>query len=132
MTPAALLSAAIAVILVAFVLFVAFRGDLAGPLAAISLLGLGVGAFSAAMPAVILQATPQQETASAMGVNQVVRSTGFSLGSTLSALILAAYTPGHAVFPASDGYAATAWVGVAVTALALVIGLTLDPRQLRL
>jgi hypothetical protein len=42
----------------------------------------GVGGFSAAMPAVILQVTPQHETASAMGVNQVIRSTGFSLGST--------------------------------------------------
>ena len=90
-----------------------------------SLLGLGVGGFSAAMPAVILEVTPQQETASAMGVNQVVRSTGFSLGSTLSALILAAYTPGGALFPASQGYATTAWAGTAVTAVALVIALTL-------
>ncbi len=60
-----------------------------------------------------------------MGVNQVVRSTGFSLGSTLSALILAAYTQGGAVFPASQGYATTAWAGTAVTAVALVIALTL-------
>jgi predicted MFS family arabinose efflux permease len=81
------------------------------------------------MPAVILQVTPHQETASAMGVNQVVRSAGFSLGSTLSALILAAYTPAGAVFPASGGYGATAWTGTAVTALALVIALTLSPRK---
>jgi len=125
MSAAVLLAAATAVVLAAFLLFTAVRGSLAGPLLAMSLLGLGVGGFSAAMPAVILAVTPQRETASAMGVNQVVRSTGFSLGSTLSALILAAYTPGGAVFPASQGYVTAAWTGTAVTALALVIALTL-------
>ena len=125
MPAAALLAVATAVVLAAFLVFTAVRGSLAGPLLAMSLLGLGVGGFSAAMPAVILEVTPQQETASAMGVNQVVRSTGFSLGSTLSALILAAYTPGGALFPASQGYATTAWTGTAVTAVALVIALTL-------
>jgi hypothetical protein len=113
------------VVLAAYVLFATVRGNRAGPLLAMSLLGLGVGGFSAAMPAVILQVTPEQETASAMGVNQVVRSTGFSLGSTLSALVLAAYTAGGAVFPASQGYATAAVAGAGVTALALVIGLTL-------
>jgi MFS family permease len=128
MTAAGLLSTATAVVLAACLLFAVARGSLAGPLLAMSLLGLGTGAFSAAMPAVILQVTPEQETASAMGVNQVVRSIGFSLGSTLSALILAARTPAGAVFPASGGYAAAAWAGVAVSALALVIGLALGPR----
>jgi predicted MFS family arabinose efflux permease len=129
MPAAALLTASTAVVLAAFLLFAADRSNLAGPLLAMSLLGLGVGGFSAAMPAVILQVTPHQETASAMGVNQVVRSTGFSLGSTLTALILAAYTPAGAVFPASSGYATTAWTGTAITALALVITLTLSPRK---
>ena len=126
---ATMLSASTAVVLAAFVLFAAVRGNIASPLLAMSLLGLGVGGFSAAMPAVILQVTPHEETASAMAVNQVVRSTGFSLGSTLSALILAAYTPAGAVFPASGGYATTAWTGTAITALALVITLTLSPRK---
>jgi len=125
MTAPALLSAATTVVLAAYLLFATARGNLAGPLLAMSLLGLGVGGFSAAMPAVILQVTPEQETASAMGVNQVVRSTGFSLGSTLSALVLAAYTAGGAVFPASQGYATAVVAGAGVTALALVIGLTL-------
>ena len=124
----ALLSAATAAVLAAFLVFAALRGNLAGPLAAMSLLGVGVGGFSAAMPAVILQVTPPQETASAMGVNQVVRSAGFSLGSTLGALILAAYTPSGAVFPASGGYVTAAWAGTAVTAVALGISLRLTRR----
>jgi predicted MFS family arabinose efflux permease len=121
MSAHALLILSTVVVLAAFVAFALVRGNLAGPLAAMSLLGLGVGAFSAAMPAVILDVTPAQETASAMGVNQVVRSIGFSLGSALSPLILAAYTPSRAIFPTSDGYAAAAWIGVGVTGLALVI-----------
>lgn len=125
MTAPALLSAATTVVLAAYLLFATARASLAGPLLAMSLLGLGVGGFSAAMPAVILQVTPEQETASAMGVNQVVRSTGFSLGSTLSALVLAACTAGGAVFPASQGYVTAAVAGAGVTALALVIGVTL-------
>lgn len=129
MPAAALLSVSTAVVLAAFLLFAAARGSLAGPLLAMSLLGLGVGGFSAAMPAVILQFTPHRETASAMGVNQVVRSAGFSLGSTLSALILAAYTPAGAVFPASSGYASTAWAGTAITALALIIALSLRKQK---
>lgn len=124
----ALVTAATAVVIAAFALFAVARGTIAGPLVAMTLLGLGVGAFSAAMPAVILEVTPARETASAMGVNQVVRSIGFSLGSTLSALLLAAHTPAGAVFPADAGFTATAWIGAAVTALALGISFTLGPR----
>lgn len=132
MPAAVLLSASTAVVLAACLLFTFVRGDIVGPLAAMSLLGLGVGGFSAAMPAVILQVTPQQETASAMGVNQVVRSIGFSLGSTLSALILATYTPVGAVFPVSGGYVTTAWTGTAVSAVALMIALGLSQRKRKL
>jgi predicted MFS family arabinose efflux permease len=116
-----LLSGATAVVLAAFVVFATVRGSLLGPLVAMSLLGFGVGVFSAAMPAVILAVTPARETASAMGVNQVVRSIGFSIGSTVSALLLAASTPTGAVFPEEGGYGTAAWVGAAVTVLALVL-----------
>ena len=124
----ALVTAATAVVIAAFALFAVARATIAGPLVAMTLLGLGVGAFSAAMPAVILEVTPPQETASAMGVNQVVRSIGFSLGSTLSALLLAAHTPAGAVFPTDEGFTAAAWIGAAITALALGISFTLRPR----
>ncbi|GAA1995468.1 MFS transporter [Catenulispora subtropica] len=120
----ALLSCATVVVLAAFVVFATVRGTLAGPLVAMSSLGFGVGVFSAAMPAVILAVTPAQETASAMGVNQVVRSIGFSVGSTLSALLLAASTPAGAVFPDESGYGTAAWMGAAVTVVAL--GLTVS------
>jgi predicted MFS family arabinose efflux permease len=71
------------------------------------------------MPAVILTVTPPAETASAMSVNAVVRSVGFSTGSALGGLILAAHTAG--VFPSESGYDAAAWIGVGATAATLLI-----------
>ncbi len=97
---------------------------------AISILGFGVGAFSAAMPAVILAATPKAETAGAMSVNQVVRSVGFSIGSALGGLILAAHTIN--VFPREAGYTTAAWTGAATTTATLLITATLRrPAALR-
>ncbi len=115
-----LLAVSTVLVLAAFVLFALTRTHLAAPVIAMSILGAGVGAFSAAMPAVILAATPQAETASAMGVNQVVRSVGFSIGSALGGLILAGYTTTQ-VAPDWVGYTAAAIVGIATTVATLLI-----------
>ncbi|HEU5265237.1 MAG TPA: MFS transporter, partial [Jatrophihabitans sp.] len=122
-----LLAGSATVILAAFVVFAVARGELADAVIAMSLLGLGVGAFSAAMPAVILAVTAQAETASAMGVNQVVRSVGFAIGSAVGGLILAAYT--SRVLPAPAGYTAAAWTGAAITAGTVIIILALQPPE---
>lgn len=114
-----LLASSTAIVLVAFVVFAVARGHLTGPVVAITVLGFGVGAFSAAMPGLILAVTPKVETASAMSVNQVVRSVGFSIGSALAGLVLAGYTTN--VFPREAGFSVAAWIGVATTAAALLI-----------
>ncbi|TDD17881.1 MFS transporter [Kribbella turkmenica] len=114
-----LLAAGTAVVLAAFPVFALARSHLAGPVIAMSVLGFGVGMFFAAMPAVILAATPTAETAGAMSVNQVVRSVGFSIGSALGGLVLAAHTT--AVFPRQSGYTAAAWIGAGTTAVTLLI-----------
>lgn len=114
-----LLAGSTGIVLAAFLLFALARDHLAEPVVAMSILGFGVGAFSASMPAVILAATPRHETASAMSVNQVVRSVGFAIGSALGGLILAAYTTG--AVPAQAGYPAAAWAGVGTSAATLLI-----------
>jgi predicted MFS family arabinose efflux permease len=124
-----LLAASTTVVLAAFLLFAVAHDHLPEPVIAMSILGFGVGAFSAAMPAVILAATPRAETASAMSVNQVVRSVGFSIGSALGGLILAAHT--RRVFPEESGYTTAAWTGVAVTAATLLIIASAKPRFAR-
>ena len=91
------------------------------PFVTMGALGLGVGTFSAAMPGMILAVTPASETSSAMSFNQVVRSVGFSAGSAASGFILSAYTPHGQAFPASGGYSAAAWAGVAVMAVTIIV-----------
>lgn len=114
-----MLAASTVALLIACILFALARGHLAEPVIAMSILGFGVGAFSATMPAVILAATPKAETASAMSVNQVVRAVGFSIGSALGGLILAGNTTG--LFPHESGYTTAAWVAAAIVAATLLI-----------
>jgi Arabinose efflux permease len=117
------------VVIGAFVLFALSRSNVAELLVAMAVLGFGVGSFSAAMPAVILAVTPKSETSSAMSFNQVVRSVGFSLGSAVGGLILAAGTDAGRLFPADAAYATAAWIGVAAMAAAAMASVALTRKR---
>ncbi len=117
----AILAAGAAVVLAALLMFALARSRPWEPFVTMGALGLGVGTFSAAMPGMILAVTPASETASAMSFNQVVRSVGFSAGSAASGFILSAYTPHGQAFPASGGYSAAAWAGVAAMAVTIIV-----------
>lgn len=120
--PFVLLAACGLVVTAACGLFAATRTlHVAWPIAAMGVLGFGVGAVSATMPQAILAVTPGEETAAAMSVNQVVRSVGFSVGSALSALTLAAYTPAGSFVPHGQGYTAGAWVAAGLAAVSVAI-----------
>jgi predicted MFS family arabinose efflux permease len=123
-----LLAVSALIVLTAFACFAVARGNLAELLVEMGVLGFGVGSFSAAMPAVILAVTPKSETSSAMSFNQVVRSVGFSLGSALGGLVLAAGTSAGRVFPADGSYATAAWIGAAAMAVTATASLTLTGR----
>jgi predicted MFS family arabinose efflux permease len=124
-----LLAGSAVVVLIAFVLFAAARSNLAELLVAMAILGFGVGSFSAAMPGVILAVTPHSETSSAMSFNQVVRSVGFSLGSAIGGLVLAAGTGTGHVFPTDGAYTTAALVGVAAMAVAAMTSLVLARQR---
>ncbi|MFE5017182.1 MFS transporter [Streptomyces sp. NPDC056690] len=110
-----------------FALFAAARSDLVELFAAMGVLGFG--GFSAAMPGVILAVTPKSETSSAMSFNYVVRSVGYSLGSAIGGLILAAGTgPGH-LFPDDSAYTTAALVGVGAMAITTLTSLVLARRR---
>ncbi|MEV6840414.1 MFS transporter [Streptomyces sp. NPDC051133] len=112
-----------------FALFAAARSDLAELFAAMGVLGFGVGGFSAAMPGVILAVTPKSETSSAMSFNYVVRSVGYSLGSAIGGLILAAGTgPGH-LFPDDGAYTTAALIGIGAMAITTLTSLALARRR---
>ncbi|MCQ0005271.1 MFS transporter [Actinomadura madurae] len=112
-----------------FVLFAAARSNLAELLVAMGLLGFGVGGFSAAMPGVILAVTPKSETSSAMSFNYVVRSVGYSLGSAIGGLALAAGTDTGRLFPDDGAYTTAALIGVAAMAITTMTSLVLARRR---
>lgn len=91
------------------------------PIVAMSVLGFGVGGFSAVMPQAILAVTPSDDTAAAMSVNQVVRSVGFSIGSAVSGLILAAHITTGAFAPTGAGYTLAAWIAAALAVATIVL-----------
>jgi predicted MFS family arabinose efflux permease len=66
--------------------------------------GVGLACTFAAMPGMILRAVPAGETGSAMSINQLLRSIGYSVGSALSAVALSAHTPAGAALPRWSGY----------------------------
>ncbi len=124
-----LLAGSTVVVLGAFALFAAARSSLAELFVAMGVLGFGVGSFSAAMPGVILAVTPHSETSSAMSFNQVVRSVGFSLGSAIGGLVLAAGTDTGHLFPTDGAYTTAALVGIAAMALTAMTSLALARRR---
>ena len=108
-----------------FVLFAAARSSLAELFVAMGVLGFGVGSFSAAMPGVILAVTPKSETSSAMSFNYVVRSVGYSLGSAIGGLVLAAGTETGRRFSDDGAFTTAALVGVVAMAITTVTSLVL-------
>ncbi|MFT4306263.1 MAG: MFS transporter [Microbacterium sp.] len=116
-----------AFVILAALLFAIAPGSPVATLAAMAVLGFGVGGVSAIMPRLVLDGVPQQETSSVLSINQIVRSVGFSIGSALAGLLLAAATPSDAVFPDEHGYTVAAVCVLPLLVLAAVF-ILLSPR----
>jgi EmrB/QacA subfamily drug resistance transporter len=88
---------------------------------------IGIGLAYAAMPNLIVDAVPRHRTGEATGFNQVVRSVGSSLGSQVTAAILAGSVLASTGLPSDSGYTTAFLVSAGV---ALVAGVTamLIPR----
>ena len=88
-------------------------------------MSVGIGFAFAAMPNLIVESVPPERTGEATGFNQLVRSVGSSLGSQISAAILAGSVVSGA--PTDAGYT-TAFLVSAGVALAAGIVSALIPR----
>jgi MFS family permease len=113
-SPEAVVALSSALLVMAMTVFWADRSSYATLIASMALAGAGVGGIFAANPVQILHGVPSAETGSAMGLYQVVRSVGFSIGSALSGTVLVASVPAGATLPAASGYRTASVVGVAV------------------
>jgi predicted MFS family arabinose efflux permease len=90
--------------------------------------GVGLGATFAAIPGLLVRSVPERETGSVMGFYQVVRYVGFSLGSALTAAILASHTARGGALPREGGYTLALWVGVAICVVAAAVAWLLPAR----
>ncbi len=94
------------------------------------IIGGGVGIAYAAMPALIMGSVPVTETASANGLNSLMRSVGTATSSAVMATMLAqlAITVGGVSVPSADGFRVS-FVVAGAAALAGLALAALVPRQ---
>jgi MFS family permease len=79
---------------------------------------IGIGLAYAAMPNLIVDAVPPQRTGEATGFNAVVRSVGSSLGSQVTAAILAGSVVASTALPSDHGYTVAFVISGAVALVA--------------
>jgi MFS family permease len=96
--------------------------------AAMAVIGIGFGYTFAAIPGMIAAAVPADETGSAMGLYQVTRYIGFSLGSALAASVLASDTVHGGTDVLEHGYVDALWLGTAICVAAAVLSWLLSRR----
>jgi hypothetical protein len=91
----------------------------------------GAGLGYAAMPASIMNAVPQSETAAANGINSLMRSIGTSLASAVISAVLAVQTVqlGAAVLPSRTGLQQALAVAAAAVSAAVLLSVLLPRRR---
>jgi MFS family permease len=87
--------------------------------------GIGIGFTFAAMPGFIIQAVPASETGSAMGLYQLLRSIGLSLGSALASAVLISYTQSGKTYPTYEGFRVTLIIATALCGATAVLSFVL-------
>lgn len=130
--PRAVLPAGCLVVAAASAFFALEHRALWEAFATMAIIGVGLGFTFAAIPGLIVTAVPSEETGSAMGFYQVVRYVGFSVGSALTAAILAGHTTPGASLPTESGYVTAAWAAVALCVAAATLAWILptgSPRR---
>jgi EmrB/QacA subfamily drug resistance transporter len=84
---------------------------------------VGIGLAYAAMPNLIVDAVPPEQTGQATGFNAVVRSVGSSLGSQVTAAILAGSVLASTKLPSDSGFADAFYISGAIALVAAVAAL---------
>lgn len=114
-----------AVYLSSVALFLVARHSIVG-LAAISAgSGFGLGILLASLPRKIVGSIARSENGSALGFNQVLRTVGGTVGSSLGGAVFAANTPAGARYPLESGYV---HVGIAALVTWIVLLAVTWPR----
>lgn len=91
----------------------------------------GIGLAFSAMPNLIVAAVPPTQTGEAIGFNALVRSVGASIGTQVSAAVLAGSAVAGSALPTDDGYATAFFVSAGVALLAGLVALAIPPAGRR-
>jgi EmrB/QacA subfamily drug resistance transporter len=97
-------------------------------LAAVSLLGFGIGLSFASMANLIVEAVPQNQTGEATGINTIMRAVGGAFGAQIAAAIVTSHIGAGTRYPAESGFTAAFVMGTVAVAIALVAA-ALIPRR---
>jgi EmrB/QacA subfamily drug resistance transporter len=97
--------------------------------AAVTLLGLGIGMSFASMANLIVAAVPQTQTGEATGMNTIMRTVGGAFGGQLAAVIVAEHVSAGSAFPAETGFTTAFAVGAIALALALAAAAAIPGRR---
>ncbi len=98
-------------------------------LAAVTLLGLGIGMSFASMANLIVAAVPQTQTGEATGMNTIMRTVGGAFGGQLAAVILAGHVSAGSEFPSVTGFTTAFTVGAIALTLALAAAAAIPGRR---
>lgn len=128
LTPGKILPLGLLCFIASLALFAVRRDQLWEIFVVMGIAGVGMGCSFAVMPRMIVSVVAPQETGSALAMNQVLRTVGYSIGSALSAAILTAHTAVSQRFPTDSGYTVGAIVAIALCALAAVVAVALQAR----
>ncbi|HWH54799.1 MAG TPA: MFS transporter [Gaiellaceae bacterium] len=100
-------------------------------LAAMPLLGVGVGFAFAAMATLITEAVRPTETGIATGMNTVMRTVGGVIGGQVGAAILTAHAIGATGVPTARGYEIAFAIAAAAAFVGAVVAVFVTPTRLR-
>jgi EmrB/QacA subfamily drug resistance transporter len=90
---------------------------------------IGIGLAYAAMPNLIVAAVPQEQTGEATGFNALVRAVGSSLGSQVSASLVAASVVSGSTVPSDSGFTTAFVVSGVIAACAGIAAVAIPSRR---
>ncbi|HEU4657210.1 MAG TPA: MFS transporter [Capillimicrobium sp.] len=102
----------------AFVLLGLQHGSQAAVIGGTVVMAVGMGLAFAAMPNLIVEAVPAHQTGEATGFNALVRSVGASLGSQVTASIIAGSAVAGSELPTDEGFVTAFLVAAGIAVLA--------------
>ncbi|SOD73349.1 predicted MFS family arabinose efflux permease [Jatrophihabitans sp. GAS493] len=130
-TPERLLPVGLLAFVLAMVIFATSRSHLWEIFLVMAVGGVGIGCSFAVMPRMIVSVVPASHTSSALALNQVLRTVGYSIGSALAATVLTAHTEIGNEFPDDRGYTVGALIAIVLCLLSVVTSVVLPDRSAR-